>query len=217
MSEIDSIIHSFVCSIGFNNIYPLYHIEENAGKQFYGCMKGDLVLGGGGGERPAIRILKPSDMVLIWIEEVLERLESAKAIDEDTLTSLGEIISSEQYQLGCDFYSYWTDYLASMYTLTEPNLNSVEDFIKFIRDNTSSTQISLDNQFCAMIGEAIYYVGGRSWVKESVLDVVEQIKLMLPKGILHPIYQNAHIPPPGYPMHFGRSESGFGNFYHVWQ
>src|ERR1700730_3329053 len=83
MSEIDSYKHKCIGIVkcpssywppGFHQFIPLYLLEQDAYDSGFPAKQGDLLLGGGSGESPALRISMPEAIIFFTREDWHKRI-----------------------------------------------------------------------------------------------------------------------------------------------
>jgi hypothetical protein len=188
MSYIDTFDHEYLGNLGY---LPIYHplVTEICGKwgdNEFSCSPQNLVLGGGGGEHPALVIHRLEVLVASFILEQLtdenEKLLSPENVD--WLSSCMGINTSEVLE-----YCGW-------------NLRDSARFVEMAKSTSHFRPLkedqSVEDWLFMSLGEFIYYsLPDLNPVPLEVLDDFKKIEI-------RSIMQNVKTNPPGYPQCAGR-------------
>lgn len=154
MSEIDTFKHRCLGKINFkeaNSYIPIYQLLQNVGKQkyrsFYGN-KGDILIGGGSGELPALRINVPvaytfygDDPFIAEPDEIVEAFWSMNRAYE-FIKEYIEIGYNPREDAAIEF---WLMEHVLAFLLKE----YPEDFSQFVKENN----LELDGSICSLFTE----------------------------------------------------------------
>jgi len=184
LSYIDTFDHELV---GFFAGLPVYHPLETVNhlppdSDEFNCTPQNLIIGGGGGEHPAIIILRPDYAVAHFIDRLpIELNKTYEQYLSEARVDWAQILAFSGWSISHyhDFYMRCTS--GALY---HP-FSGTEDS-------------SLESWFIASIGEFILFS-----MPELFPDMEAKLPDLRSLAIL-PLYLNVLIPPPGYNLPFGR-------------
>jgi hypothetical protein len=208
MSCIDTFDHQFVGYFGNLPIYrPLVvHTGAQAGGDEFSCAPGNLIIGGGGGEHPAVVVRSPAYAVcrflfqwLLWCEEdhtqaYLENSNTFERWHHVLLRGIPLQPWSEVFE-----FAGW-------------GLADFEAFAKRCRSEAFMTPFPLGVQgsneveewFAASLGEFVFFAMPE--LAGQTIGLFDDAVRLVRRSV----YRNVVLPAPGYPDYFGRTSSADG-------
>jgi hypothetical protein len=192
MSYIDTFDHELV---GFFAGLPLYHPLEavaSSGGDEFGCTPLQLVLGGGGGEHPAVVLAHPSAAVVSFLQAALPA--EGPALSEEAQRLLDEVPPVAE----CLQFPGWgiADYASFHDRCRSPG------FVTPYRDDHDAP---LDAWVLRNVGEFVYFA-----MPELAPDVPTRLAEVCAR-VRRPRYFNVQILPPGYGAPAGRYRTASGD------
>lgn len=170
----------------------------------FGCCPDHLILGGGSGEHPAIVFSNLEIATAHFISDW--KLEMTPS-DDGAMAVVGKMISDANGTM-----SQWDRYLDRL--VTRPYADFLhfagwvaEDYYAFgnycrsasLHSPFHEKKGSLEGWLAACLGELVFF---------SMPDLIDFSQLIGAKDIVRPVYENFHLPPPGYPQLGRRSQNG---------
>jgi hypothetical protein len=192
MSYIDTFDYELV---GFFAGLPLYHPLEavaGAGGDEFGCTPRQLVLGGGGGEHPAVVLRQPPAAVMAF-------LQAALPADAPTLAPESQLLLYALPPLDeCLHFAGWgiADFVAFHERCRAPS---------FVSPYRVEHDGALEAWVLCNLGEFVYFA-----MPELAPDVPTQLADVCAQ-VRRPRYFNVQILPPGYGAPAGRRRSAAGD------
>jgi hypothetical protein len=212
MSEIDTGNNSYAGQ--FLGI-ALYHPTELIEMDEFDADEHNLLLGGGSGEHPAMKIHNLDFCVSCYLDFIcdLAQKKNVEGIDDfKTYSNFMDTVKDEDVwnvHDNLDMSSSWT--IKHIARFSEQIKNSFDSIGNSLNSDYASRfkelalHYSEEEKVNIMLGEFIYFCGKRllSKVFNTVLEDVE--KEMQNKDInIEPIFHPVSIDPKGYPNNFGR-------------
>lgn len=186
MSYIDCFDHEYIGSLGYLPIYhPLEEIKGGGwGHYDFSASTTNLILGGGGGEHPALVVHKPESLAATFLYHQLsdEQADSLSKSESDYLIDIrfpGEILE----------FCGWT--IRQMATLKE-----MAESVAFITPLQNDEDV--EDWICKSLGELVFY---------SLPELNPEQERLVALFSRFPIYaamRNVACTPPGYPKSGGR-------------
>lgn len=198
MSYIDTFDHEFV---GFFMGLPLYHptetVRASQHADEFGCSAGQLVLGGGPGEYPALVVTDPGGAVLHFLHFWLELSPEGRPASDVPSTALPEAPAVER----CLCFAGW-------------HVRDYANFAERCQSPAIPTPYNpeqhglVEEWILGSLGEFIYFAMPElaSETLRSLPDICRRVN--------RPIFYNVTILPPNYGAPAGRAHSATGDV--VW-
>src|SRR5713101_8714809 len=195
MSYIDTFDHELV---GFFAGLPLYHPLETvtgSGGDEFGCTPLQLVLGGGGGEHPAMVLTQPTAAVMAFLQATLP--PDGPALSAEAQQLMDEVPPHDE----CLHFAGW----------------GIAEFVSFHERCSAPTFVTpyqierdgaLEEWVLGNLGEFVYFAMPELApnAQTQLADVCAQVR--------DPHYLNVQILPPGYAAPAGRRRTTSGDV--VW-
>lgn len=196
MSHIDTFDHEF---IGFFGPLPVYHplvIVEGAGGDEFSCTPNQLVIGGGG-EHPGLVIQTPEIAVEWFISQWVDLVQEGTLKPSETLPN--DVIHQwdEYFQRRVESPEsllYFAGWRAETYHHFYETCISPAFHRPFVQQDDGI----LENWIATSVGEFVFY---------AMPDLTPTIETHYPdvrKYVKDVLYMNIMLPPPGYPLPYGR-------------
>jgi hypothetical protein len=200
MSYIDTFDHEFV---GFFGGYPIYHpLESVEGDPTnladFSCTPSDLVLGGGGGEHPAVVLRRADCAVAQFVQYWLDDHNDETRLQRLRQSPL-EVPAWEPFlDMACTIPSQ------SVLDFAGWNVQTYHDFYAaccsamLYRPYHSERDGRFESWLAACLGELIFF---------AMPDLVPELTTLLPDAREHihsALFLNVLTPPPGYQLPLGR-------------
>ncbi len=196
MSDIDTFDHSYVGNLAG---LPIYHPLQDSEMDYFNVGFHNLVIGGGSGEHPAMKIHNLDACVFSFLENVSSLLTNAE-LENDMdakLSELNDLISDWNIYDNLEMGGWPMDAIAKYCGKINESYDSFDSFRKKLKKETVSSYVTVEEKIQMMLGEFLYFSGKRL-LSENVQNFIKDNKELLDKTIF-PIYLAVQTPPRGYP------------------
>ncbi|MCU0795170.1 MAG: hypothetical protein MUF31_04460 [Akkermansiaceae bacterium] len=189
MSYIDTFDHQYVGSFAGLPIYYSRLPVEGTGGADFSCGPDNLVLGGGGGEHPALVFHRSDCLAMHFVIHAVDKHDKdARSVNnmfgDFPIWDYLEVPFAELFEFAGWSVMHYHDFYERCSSVAVPRPFGVDDYLSF------------EDWLAICFGELVWF---------SFPDRIENLKsvrTMHPN--LRPIANNVTIPPPGYPMLYGR-------------
>ncbi len=196
MSDIDTFDHSYIGSLAK---LPVYHPLQDSEMDYFEVGANNLVIGGGSGEHPAMKVHNLDACVLSFLESASFLLTDPKleASMEAKLAELNDILPEWNIYENLEMGRWPMDSIAKYCKKIDESFSVYQNFRMKLKKETTPAYVAVEEEIQVMLGEFLYFSGKRL-LSENVQKFIKDNKELLDKTIF-PVYLAVQTPSKGYP------------------